>query len=73
LLLLTGFVPALGASFATIAASVLVTVFARRRLDKGRALGATPLTLAMMAFALLVQLGLHYLLFTPITSLYQML
>ncbi|MDR1014229.1 MAG: CBS domain-containing protein [Coriobacteriales bacterium] len=58
-MLLEGFFPAVVACFAVIALSVLVTVVARRRLDHDRPLSVTSLSLFMMLFGLVVQMGLQ--------------
>ncbi|MDR3315222.1 MAG: CBS domain-containing protein [Coriobacteriales bacterium] len=60
--LVEGLIPAVLACFAVIAASVLVTIIARRRLDKNRPLSVVPLTLSMMGFGLVVQIGLQVVL-----------
>ncbi|MDR2587726.1 MAG: hypothetical protein LBC23_05655, partial [Coriobacteriales bacterium] len=58
------FVPAIIACFVVIVASVLVTVVARRRLDRDRPLGVIPLTLMTMGLGLVVQIGLQVLFVT---------
>jgi hypothetical protein len=58
LLLLTGFVPTIIACVVVIAASALVTIIARRRLDRDRPIGSTALTMVMMGLGLVVQIGL---------------
>jgi CBS domain-containing protein len=58
-LLFEGFLPAVVACFAVIALSVLVTVVARRRLDRDRPLSVISLSLPMMLFGLVVQTGLQ--------------
>jgi Mg/Co/Ni transporter MgtE len=57
--LLTGFAAAVAACFAVIAASVLVTIVARRRLDRDQPLSLTGLTLVAMGFGLAVQIALQ--------------
>jgi hypothetical protein len=59
------FLPTAAACFALFAASVLVNVYGRRRLDRGRDLSNTGVTLFAMLVALVIQLGLAWLL-TPI-------
>ena len=61
-LIMTGFIPAVFACFAVIAASVVVTMIARRRLDRDKPLSSIILSLGMMAFGLIVQIGLHFIL-----------
>jgi Mg2+ transporter MgtE len=56
------FVPTLIASFVLLAASVLVNIYGRRRLDRDRDLSNTGITLLAMLVALAVQLGLAWLL-----------
>jgi Mg2+ transporter MgtE len=58
--LVNAFLPTVIACFATILASVLVTVIARRRLDRSKVPSSTAFTLLMMGFGLLVQLALYY-------------
>lgn len=45
------------ACFAVFAVSILVTLFARRRLDKGKTFSNTPLAFAVMVFGIVIQLG----------------
>jgi len=63
-LIVTGFIPAVLACFAVIAAGAVVTMIGRRRLDKDKPLSNIMLSLGMMAFGLVVQIGLHVLLVT---------
>jgi Mg2+ transporter MgtE len=58
------FLPTAAACFALLVASVLVNVYGRRRLDRGRDLSNTGITLFAMLVALVIQLGLAWLL-TP--------
>jgi Mg2+ transporter MgtE len=60
-MLVEGFIPTAIACVVVIVASVLVTVVARRRLDRDHPLGAIPLTLVMMGLGLVVQIGLQVL------------
>jgi CBS domain-containing protein len=59
LVLVEGFIPALIACIVVISASVLVTVIARRRLDRDKPLSVVSLTLFMMGFGLVIQLALQ--------------
>ena len=61
-LIITGFTPAVLACFAIIAASAVVTMIARRRLDKDKPLSSIMLSLGMMGFGLVIQIGLHIIL-----------
>ena len=63
-LIITGFIPAVTACFAVIAAGAVVTMIGRRRLEKDKPLSNVMLSLGMMAFGLVVQIGLHILLVT---------
>ncbi len=60
--LILGFIPAIVAAFLTVIAGTLVTVSARRRLNKDKPISSISLTLLMMAFAMIVQIGLQILL-----------
>jgi len=59
-LIIIGFVPAVFACLAVVAAGTVVTIIGRRRLDRGKPLSNIMLTLSMMAFGLVVQIGLHF-------------
>jgi CBS domain-containing protein/sporulation protein YlmC with PRC-barrel domain len=59
------FLPTMAACFVLLAASVLVNIYGRRRLDRDRDLSNTGITLFAMLVALVVQLGLAWLL-TPL-------
>ena len=61
-LVIAGFLPALVACFAIIAASVVVTMVSRRRLDRGKPLSSIILSFSMMAFGLVIQIGLYFIL-----------
>jgi hypothetical protein len=58
-LLVEGFIPAIIACFAVIAASILTTILARRRLDRDKLLSSNFLALSMMIFGIVVQLSLQ--------------
>jgi hypothetical protein len=58
------FAPTLAAGFVILAISWLVNLYGHRRLDKGRDLSSTGVTLFVMLAALAIQLGLAWLL-TP--------
>jgi Mg2+ transporter MgtE len=60
--LVGGFACALVACFVVIAASVLVTIISRRRLDRDKPLSVIPLTLFMMGLGLVVLIGMQMLL-----------
>ncbi len=53
--------PAVAAACLVTICSTLVTVYGRRRLDKGKQLSNTAITFVVMLFALAVQFGLTYL------------
>jgi Mg2+ transporter MgtE len=57
--IIEGFIPAVVACFAIIALSVFVTIIARRRLDRDKPLSVISLSLSMMLFGLVVQIGLQ--------------
>jgi Mg2+ transporter MgtE len=59
-IIVVGFIPAVITCFIVIALSVVVTMIARRRLDKDRPVSSIILSLGMMGFGLLVQVGLHF-------------
>ena len=59
-LLISACVPALIASFLIVAVCVLVTIYGRRRLDRGKQLSNTGMSLTLMLFGLVVQLGLTF-------------
>ena len=58
-LLVEGFIPAIIACFAVIAASILTTILSRRRLDRDKPLSSNFLALGMMIFGIAVQLSLQ--------------
>jgi Mg2+ transporter MgtE len=60
--LVGGFACALVACFVVIAASVLVTIISRRRLDRDKPLSVIPLTLFMMGLGLVILIGMQMLL-----------
>ena len=61
-LLLSACIPALAAGFLIIITSALVTIYGRRRLDRGKQLSNTTMTLVIMLFGIAAQLGLTFLL-----------
>ena len=61
-LLVSACIPALAASFLIVVACVLVTIYSRRLLDRGKQLSTTAMTLVVMLCGLVVQLGLTFLL-----------
>jgi Mg2+ transporter MgtE len=60
-LLLNACIPTLIASFLVIVACVLVTIYGRRVLDKGKQLSTTALSVVVMLCGIIVQLGLTFL------------
>ncbi|MDR3135914.1 MAG: CBS domain-containing protein [Coriobacteriales bacterium] len=60
-LLLAACLPTVCAAFVVLALSTLVTLYARRRLDKNSAISNTSLTFVVMIVGLIVQFGLTYI------------
>jgi Mg2+ transporter MgtE len=61
-LLFYGLVPAIATALLTILAGTLITLIARRQLEKDKPLSVIPATLVMMTLAFAVQIGLQLLL-----------